>query len=80
MQKIERKHVKGVAKFLVGMSVSCVVSNVLKNNTSTPEKTYQKVEIMLGSGVIGYMAAEAAEAWTDKKVDEIADAVTKTKA
>lgn len=80
MHSIQRKDVKTAAKFVVGMSVSFVVSNVLKNNTSEPEKTYQKVEIMVGSGVLAYMVADKAEAWTSKKVDEIADSIAKAKA
>lgn len=77
---IERKHVKNTAKFVVGMSVSFVASNVLRNNTSQPENTFQKVQLKVGSAAIGAMVAELADEWTGKKVDQIADGIAEAKA
>ena len=68
--KITRDHVKTGAKFVVGSSVSFTVNAVLRNNAAS-DKTYQQVEIVVGSCVIGWMVAEKAEDWTDAKIDAI---------
>lgn len=62
---------KKVAKFVVGLSTSWTVGNVIANNTNA-EKPHQKVEAYVGGVVVGSMVADAAEEHIDKKIDEIA--------
>lgn len=70
MTKLEAT--KKVAKFVVGLSTGFTVSNAIANNVQA-EKPHQKVERYVGSTVVGYMAADQAETWTDRKIDDIAD-------
>lgn len=63
---------KMTAKFIVGASASFVASNVIRNNT-TPSTPVQEAEVVVGSLVVGAMVGEAAEDWTDKKIDAIID-------
>lgn len=63
---------KSVARFVVGGSVSFTVANALRNNTS-PTTTIQKLEVVVGSVVVGMMVAKKAEAFTDNQIDEAAN-------
>lgn len=67
MTKIE--FTKKAARFVVGLSTGFTVSSALANNVPAV-KTHQKVERYIGSTVVGFMASEAAESWTDRKIDE----------
>lgn len=61
---------KKIAKFAVGWSVAYVVKSVIANNIS-PEKPHQQAEAWVGGIVIGSMASDVAEAYTDKKIDDL---------
>lgn len=61
---------KAVAKFVVGFSTSFAVTALVKQNTHS-DKTHQKVELALGGFALGWMVGDAAEAWTDRKIDEL---------
>lgn len=63
---------KTIAKFVVGISVGYTTGTVIKNNVD-PEKRRHKAEAYVGGAVLGTMAAEAAENWTDRKIDSIVE-------
>lgn len=64
---------KKIAKLVVGTSVGYTVGNIISHNTET-EKRRHKAEAFVGGAVMGAMAADAAEDWTDRKIDEIVKA------
>lgn len=61
---------KKVAKFVVGASVSFTVSRIARSNTPT-ENRIQDAEAYVGALALGMIAAEKAEAWTDRTIDAI---------
>lgn len=79
MKKLERKHVKIAAKFVVGSSAGYIFSQVVKNNVH-PENKYDQVRTFVGSAVLGTMVADMAKDWTDTKIDKIADGIAEAKA
>lgn len=76
MINIKLSTVKAVTKFVVGRSVSYTVSSVIHNNVA-PETKTQKVEIAIGSYVIGDMAAACAEPHVNAIIDDIAGHVAR---
>lgn len=64
---------KKAAKFVVGASVGFTTRRIIKNNVHSDEneKRRHQVEAAIGGVVAGKMAAEAAESWTDRKIDEL---------
>lgn len=62
--------VKTVVKWTVGASVGTTVTKVIANNVD-PEDRAEKAQAYVGGAVVGYMAAEAAEDWTDSKIDDL---------
>lgn len=70
MAKTKTDHAKTIAKFIVGTSVGFTTGNIIKHNTSTTKRRH-KAEAYVGAVVIGTMASEVAEDWTDKKIDQI---------
>lgn len=71
MPKITRDHVKTVANFIVGRSVSAVIVTLAHQN-ATPVTRLQTAELYIGAYVLGSMVASAAQDHTEKKIDEIA--------
>lgn len=73
MKKIDL--VKKAVSFVVGTGVAHIVHSVISNNVDI-EKTHHKVTVPVASVAIGMMAADVTCAYTDAKIDEIADALT----
>ena len=76
---MDRQKVKKIAKFVVGWSSAFTVGNALRNNVR-PKNSVQEAELIIGSIAIGAVASEAAEAWTDKMVDMVFDALVQPQA
>lgn len=70
----KRNMTKKIAKFVVGTSVGYTVASALTNNTTT-DKPHQKAEAVIGGFVVGSVVAEHTEDWTDRKVDDLFDAI-----
>lgn len=68
MTKIELA--KNVTRFVVAAGVTKIVSGIVKHNTE-PEKVTDQVAISAGAVVMGMMVADAAESYTDAKIDAI---------
>lgn len=74
------KIAKIVVRWVVGVSVTTTMNQIVANNTVT-ETAAQKAEIFVGSAVLGAMVADAARKYTDNLVDsviEIKTSVTET--
>lgn len=76
--KITRDHVKTVANFIVARSVSAVIVTIAHQNI-TPVTRLQTAELYIGAYVLGSMVAGHAQDHTEKKIDEVADAIEKVK-
>ena len=63
---------KKVVSIVVGISAGYVISSIIQNNT-TAVTIPQKVKASVGGYVLGAMVADAAQTWTDGKVDAIFD-------
>ena len=60
---------KNAVSLLVGFGTGRVVKEVIENNTD-PDTVSDKVGIVVGSYVLGALAADAAKGWTDQKIDK----------
>ena len=77
--KLNKKTVvKRVVRFVVGSCVTATVSQALANNTA-PQNAFEKTEVVVGSVVVGMVAADYAGRWTDKVVDDFANGWTESK-
>lgn len=76
MSKIDKT--KTVLKFIVGTSTSFTVRRALINNVE-PENIREKAELTIGAVAVGGVAAEASEAWIDRVVDSIVEAINNIK-
>lgn len=74
-----RQTVKTVARYLVGMSVGSVASQVIFNNLEPQAKRTKRVEQAVGTFVIGSIAAEHGRRYTDRVVDQVFDLFEGTK-
>lgn len=63
---------KKVTALVVGIGVSKVVTNVIKNNTS-PEKVPDQVAIAIAGYVLASMAADATKVYTDAKIQSLVE-------
>jgi hypothetical protein len=72
------RRTKSIAKMVVGSSVAFTTSRLLSANTPT-DKRRHKAEVVVGSMAMGMMASEAAESWTDRKIDAAVDGWRKFK-
>jgi len=61
---------KAVTSFVVGSATATVVRQIIQNNTD-PEKVVDKAAVIIGSYVLGCIAADASKKWTDTKIDEV---------
>lgn len=61
---------KAVTSFVVGSATYAVVKEIIKNNTD-PETVTEKAAVLIGSYVIGCIAADAAWEYTETKIDQI---------
>lgn len=65
---------KGVTNFIVGASVTKVVNDIIVNNTS-PEDFTEKVQIAVGSAVIGSMVVDHAKDHVSTGIDKFVAAI-----
>lgn len=70
--------IKLVTRIVVGICTSATVGQALRNNVPTETKI-QKIEVAVGSAVVGAMAGEAAGQYTDRFIDDLAVAFTSAK-
>ena len=68
MTKVELA--KLTTNFVVGTSAAHCVSTLVQNNVP-PANTKEKVEVTVGSYVLGAIVADIAKTWTDKKIDTV---------
>ena len=68
---------KKAVSLVVSIGVTKIVSGIVQNNTS-PDRVTDKVAIVTASFVLGTMAADASKKYTDTKVEEIADWISRT--
>ena len=73
MRKPSRKTVKNALNLLVGTCAGWTAQDVIKNNVAPMNKAH-KAQIIIGSAAIGAVVHEAAGKYTDRMVDELADA------
>lgn len=78
MDSNKLKVAKSATKLVVYRSVGFVVASAIANLVPTETKT-QKIELIVGSNVIGAIVADKGSDWVDKKFVEAADAYTRLK-
>jgi len=61
---------KKLTAWAVGLSAGWITTNALRNNVN-PESKLQKAEAVVGGIVVGSMVSDAAESYTNRKIDEI---------
>ena len=66
--------IKLVTSTIVGLGATKIVTTIIKNNVD-PQTTVDIVTVTAGSFVIGGMVADASKQYTDKTIDQIADAI-----
>lgn len=70
--------IKLVTSTIVGLGTTKIVTTIIKNNVD-PQTAVDAVTITAGSFVIGGMVADASKQYTDKTIDNIADAIKSLK-
>jgi hypothetical protein len=73
MRKPSRKTVKSALNLLVGTCAGWTAQDVIKNNVN-PETKAHKAQVLIGSAAIGAVVHETTGKYTDRLVDELADA------
>lgn len=73
-----RSIIKKAVKFGAGCCVSATVGFVLKQNIAI-EKTFDKIVVGIGSGVIGMMVGDMAEQAVSNQIDDIYEMIDKMK-
>lgn len=68
MDKIELA--KNVVKIVSGLGVTRIVGSIVSNQTHVATLP-QKVCVVVASGVLGSMAADAMGNYTDEKIDDV---------
>jgi hypothetical protein len=68
-----RSTAKTIARTVIGMSVGYTVTTAINNNLPEDESKLKKLEALIGGAVVAAMVREQAGAYTDKKIDAIAD-------
>lgn len=76
--KTPRDRVKFVANGVVGMSVTRVVKDIVRQNF-VPESRFQKAQLFVAAYAIGGMIAKNTEAFTHEKIDKAADFLARVK-
>ena len=72
--KLNKKTIaKRVVRFVVGSCVATTVTQVLANNTD-PKSGLQYTEVLIGSVVVGAIAADVAGKYTDNVIDSFTKA------
>jgi hypothetical protein len=67
---------KLIASAVTGWSTSTVIKKIIENNV-TPDSVTDKAALIIGSHVLGAIAASAAKDWTDEQVQKLIDQVNK---
>ena len=62
---------KLIARTIVGVGTTMTTASIIRNNTA-PQNVAEQAAIASSSVVIGMMAADATQEYTDAKIDEIA--------
>lgn len=73
------KILKFVTTSVVSIGAGAVVSNAIKVTTPEELKLLKKVSIAVGGFVISSMVADAASKYTEKQIDEGAEAIKNIK-
>lgn len=73
--RIKRENVKSVVGFVVNTSVSSTLVTLVHQNTFV-EKPHHKVQLYIAAYVLGAMVGEQSRTYTDKKIDDLADAIS----
>lgn len=61
---------KAFAGVIVGFGTANLVKQIINNNVA-PESVKDKAAVLIGSYIIGAIAADAAKKWTDAQIDEV---------
>ncbi|AVO25296.1 hypothetical protein PBI_GRAVY_56 [Gordonia phage Gravy] len=70
--------IKLVTSTIVGLGTTKIITTIIKNNVD-PQNAVDAVTITAGSFVLGGMVADASKQYTDKTIDNIADAIKNLK-
>lgn len=70
--------IKLVTSTIVGLGTTKIITTIIKNNVD-PQTAVDAVTITAGSFVLGGMVADASKQYTDKTIDNIADAIKSLK-
>jgi hypothetical protein len=62
---------KQITKAVIGMSVTAVVANVLRNNTSPATSKWNLIQLAVGSVMIGALVAHASDKYIDDTFEQI---------
>lgn len=61
---------KKAAFVVVGFGTAHVVKAIIRNNVH-PDSVTDKAAVVIGTYVLGAIAADASKEWTDTKIDEL---------
>lgn len=61
---------KAAAGVVVGFGTANLIKQIIKNNVN-PDSVSDKAAVLIGSYVLGAIAADAAKEWTDAQIDSI---------
>lgn len=64
---------RGLAKFLVGGSVTRVTVKAIKANVPAPENKRETIRLAVASYAISGMVADQATQWIGKEIDELVE-------
>lgn len=78
MNEKTRTITKKIAKFVVGMSVSSVTYQALRNNTQADNPINATMNV-IGAVVVGSIASEVAETYVDAKIEKAFNLVDELK-
>ncbi|QGJ89667.1 hypothetical protein SEA_ODESZA_56 [Gordonia Phage Odesza] len=70
--------IKLITSTIVGLGTTKIITTIIKNNVD-PQNAVDAVTITAGSFVLGGMVADASKQYTDKTIDNIADAIKNLK-
>jgi hypothetical protein len=73
MPRSKREIAKSVVGFIVGYGAQRIAKNIVDKNTDEEERLHNRAVVYSGTVVIGFMAADAARAYTDKSIDQFCD-------
>jgi hypothetical protein len=69
--------VKDIGGIIIGSGVGCIVTNIVKNNTSEEDGKIKKFTIWAGGLILAGIAADKAITYFRNKVDEAAASIKK---